>query len=108
MPDLSHPCDPEKSARAMMYLRLVAGCRLFAAAGSFGASNKNAIDDISILLKRYVEDLLKEMRAADGEKRVIAEQFFALVTEMTEVLFSAEEAEVLRRRGRAASPAVAA
>jgi hypothetical protein len=92
----------------MMYLRLVSGCRLFAAAGSFGASNKNAIDDIAALLKRYTEDLLKELRAAEGERRVIADQFFTLVTNMTELIFSAEEAEVLRRRGRAASPAVAA
>jgi hypothetical protein len=107
VPDLSHPCDAEKTARAMNYLRLVSGCRLFAAAGSFGASSKNAVDDISALLKRYSEDLLKELRT-EGEKRVIAEQFFALATDMTELLFSAEEAEILRRRGRAAVPAVAA
>ena len=92
----------------MNYLCLVSGCRPFAAAGSFGASNKSAIDDISAALKRYAEDLLKELRAADGEKRVIAEQFFALATDMAELVFSAEEAEILRRRGRAASPAVAA
>lgn len=108
VPDLSHPADPEKTGRAMSYLRLVAGCRAFAAAGSFGANNKNAIDDISAALKRYIEDLLKELRAADGDRRVIAEQFFALTVEMTETLFSADEAEILRRRGRAASPAVAA
>jgi hypothetical protein len=108
VPDLSHPCDAEKSARAIMYLRLVSGCRLIAAAGSFGASNKNAIEDISGVLKRYSEDLLKELRAADGDRRVIAEQFLALVIDMTEQIFSVEEAEVLRRRGRAASPAAAA
>lgn len=108
VPDLSHAADPEKTGRAMSYLRLVSDCRAFAAAGSFGASNKNAIDDISTALKRYIEDLLKELRAAEGGKRVIAEQFFGLAVEMTEILFSADEAEILRRRGRAASPAAAA
>jgi hypothetical protein len=108
VPDLSHPADAEKTGRGMSYLRLVAGCRAFAAAGSFGASNKNALDDISVVLKRYIEDLLKELRAAEGNKRVIAEQFFAITVEMTEMLFNAEETEILRRRGRAALPAVAA
>ena len=108
VPDLSRPCDAEKTARAMMYLRLLSGCRLFAAAGSFGASNKDAIEDISATLKRYIEDLLKELRAAEGERRVIAEQFLALAADMTGLIFSNEEAEVLRRRGRAASPAAAA
>jgi hypothetical protein len=108
VPDLSHAADPDKTGRAISYLRLVAGCRSFAPAGSFGASNKNAIDDISAALKRYIEDLLKELRAAEGDKRVIAEQFFALTVEMTEMLFSADEAEILRRRGRAALPAAAA
>jgi hypothetical protein len=108
VPDLSHACDPEKSERAMNYLRLVSGCRSFAPAGSFGASNKNALDEISAALKRYCEDLLKELRAAEGEKRVIAEQFFALAADMAELIFSLDEAEILRRRGRAALPAVAA
>ncbi len=108
VPDLSHAPDPDKSSRAMLYLRLVSGCRLFAAAGSFGASNKNAIEDISVLLKRYSEDLLKELRAAEGDRHVIAEQFLSLLIDMTETLLSTDEAEVLRRRGRAASPAAAA
>jgi hypothetical protein len=108
VPDLSHAPDAEKSDRAMNYLRLVSGCRAFAAAGSFGASNKNAIDDIQAALKRYNEDLLKELRTADGARHEIVEQFFALSVNMTEFAFSLEEAEILRRRGRAASPAVAA
>jgi hypothetical protein len=39
---------------------------------------------------------------------VIAEQFFALAADMAELIFSLDEAEILRRRGRAALPAVAA
>ncbi|MGN6516301.1 MAG: hypothetical protein ACTHLR_10745 [Rhizomicrobium sp.] len=105
VPDLNHAADPEKSDRALAYVRLVGGCRSFAPAASFGTSNKDAIDAIAMTLKSYVEDILKELRTATGDRRAHAEQFFNLVVEMTALLFSREEAELLRRRGRAAMPA---
>ena len=108
VPDLSHPRDPEKSARALDYAKLVVGCRSFAAAGSFGASNKNAQDEIAMLLKRYSEDVLKELRAAQDDRRVIAEQFFAFTVDLATLIFSEDEAEILRRRGRAATGTAAA
>ena len=108
MPDLSHPCDAEKSYRALSYLRLVTGCKSFAGAGSFGATNKTAIDEIGGVLKRYNEDFLKEMQTATGTKRAIAVEFFALATTMTGLIFSPEEAEILTRRGRAVAPSAAA
>jgi hypothetical protein len=88
-------------------VRLVSGCRPFAAAASFGASNKEVADEIGVLLKSYTEDLLKELRSATGDKRSNAEQYFHLAVEMTALIFSQEEADLLRRRGRAAMPAVA-
>jgi hypothetical protein len=108
MPDLAHPADAEKSDRALTYVRLIAGCRTFAPAASFGASNKEAIDEVSVALKSYTEGLLKELRSVTGDKRAHAEQFFQLTVEMTALLFSQEEADLLRRRGRAAMPAEAA
>ncbi|HEY7978517.1 MAG TPA: hypothetical protein VID67_10005 [Rhizomicrobium sp.] len=107
MPDVSHQADPDKSDRALTYVRLVSGCRPFAAAASFGASNKEVADEIGVLLKSYTEDLLKELRSATGDKRSNAEQYFHLAVEMTALIFSQEEADLLRRRGRAAMPAVA-
>ncbi|HSM94397.1 MAG TPA: hypothetical protein VLT91_00035 [Rhizomicrobium sp.] len=107
VPDISHAADPEKSDRALAYVRLVSGCRPFAPAASFGASNKEASDDISIMLKSYVEDLLKELRTVTGEKRSNAETHFNIAAEMAALLFSQEEAELLRRRARAAVPAAA-
>ncbi|HWA31522.1 MAG TPA: hypothetical protein VG867_10495 [Rhizomicrobium sp.] len=107
-PDLAHPADPEKSDRALAYVRLVGGCRAFAPAASFGASNKDAIDEISNELKAYTEGLLKELRSVTGEKRVHADQYFQLIVEMTALIFSREEADMLRRRGRAAAPTEAA
>jgi hypothetical protein len=108
-PDMSQPIDPEKSDRALSYARLLAGCRRFAAAGCFGASLKRADEEIAVALKSYNEEIVRELRAASEEKRLNAEQFTAIATELTAILFSPEEGEFLRRRGRAAlSSAVAA
>jgi len=105
---LSHPSDPEKTDRALSFARLVVGVRSFAPAGSFGASNKDATEEISTVLKRYSEDLLKELRAAEDDRRLHAEQYFALAIELFALIFSTNEAEILRRRGRAAQPPAAA
>ena len=102
VPDMSRPADPEKSDRALSYARLVAGCRRFAAAGSFAASLKRADEEIATALQSYNEEIVRELRAASEEKRLNAEQFAAIATELTALLFSPEEGEFLRRRGRAA------
>jgi hypothetical protein len=103
IPDISHGADPEKTERGMNYARLVVGCRPLAVAASFGAANKNAIDEVALALKSYNEDILKELRGADGERRRHAEQYFAIAAELAGMFFSDDEAEILRRRGRAAT-----
>jgi hypothetical protein len=108
VPDLTRPVDAEKSDRALAYARLVAGCRSFAGAASFGASNKEALDEIGTMLRSYSEDLLKELRTVTGEKRTNADAYFHLLAEIFALVFSQEEADLLRRRGRAATPPIAA
>ena len=101
-PDIARPADPEKTGRALNYARLIVGCKPFAAAASFGAAVKDTNDEVSVALKRYTEDLVRELRASEGDKRANAEMYFAAAAELTAILFSAEEGEFLRRRGRAA------
>jgi hypothetical protein len=108
VPDLTHHADAEKSDRALAYARLVSGCRSFAAAASFGATNKSAQDAIAQALKSYTEDLLKELRTVTGEKRANAEAYFHLAAEIYALVFSQEEADLLRRRAKAAMPPIAA
>ena len=103
VPDMSRGSDPEKSDRALSYARLMAGCRRFAAAGSFAASLKRADEEVATALKSYNEDIVRELRHVSDEKRANAEQFAAVATELTTILFSPEEGEFLRRRGRAAA-----
>ncbi len=89
----------------MRYTRLVAGCRGFAAAGSFAAKQKMVDDELATLLKRYNEDVLKALKA--NPQDAVANAQFLFCAELTGVLFSEEEAELLRRRGRSALSAAA-
>ena len=101
-PDITRVPDAEKSVRAIRYAKLIAGCRGFAAAASFGAALADAQDEGTAALRSYGEDLLRDMRTAEGERRRNAEHLFALTADLTDLLFSPEEGEFLRRRGRAA------
>jgi hypothetical protein len=101
-PDLNRAPDPDKIHRALCYAKLVAGCRHIAAAASFGASQKNTSDVLGGLLKAYCDDIVRELRAAEGDKRVHAESYFSVAVELVSILFSAEEGEFFHRRGRAA------
>jgi len=53
-------------------------------------------------LRGYNEDVVKELRTPQSPRRDVAEQQFELAVEMTALLFSVEEAELLRRRAKAA------
>lgn len=109
VPDVSRAADAEKSDRALSYARLILGCRRCAAGASFGASLKHAEGEVIFALKGYNDEIVRELRAASGDKRINAEQYFTLAAELTALLFSPEDGEFLRRRGRAAvATAVAA
>lgn len=107
-PDLARAPDAEKRARALNYARLIAETRPFAAAGSFGASLKNTCDEVAAALALYNEEILRELRAAEGPRRENALVYLDLAAGIATHLLSAEEGELLRRRGRAALPQAAA
>lgn len=102
VPDISKPIDSQKFYRALRYGRLIAGCRSFAAAACFGASLQDAQTEVAVGLRSYTEDMLRELRAAEGDRRKNAEEMFSLAVDMLSLMTSPEEAEFLRRRGRAA------
>lgn len=103
--DFSKHPGAEKHEMALRYARMVAGSRHFAAAASFAAKQKTTNDELCTSLKRYNEDLVKALKA-DPEHAVVNAQF-QLCAELTATLFSDEEAEMLRRRARAAQSAAA-
>ena len=62
--DFSRAIDAEKRDLALRYARLVVGSRNFAAAASFAAKQKTAFEEICAYLRRYNEDVVKEMRGS--------------------------------------------
>ncbi len=107
LPDFSRKPDPQKIERGLRYARLISGCKLFAAAASFGASLKKAQDEAADHLLRYNDEVVKELRTAEGPHHDIAQEQLALATQLTSLLFGEQEADLLRRRGRAAVAAAA-
>jgi hypothetical protein len=103
--DFSRASDNEKRDLGLRYARLVMGSRNFAAAGSFAAKQKVATEEISAYLRRYIEDAVKELRGSNPARRAVAESQFQFCVELTALIFSDKEAELLQRRGRAASAA---
>ncbi len=102
VPDIDHIADSEKSGRALRYAKLLKDCRHLAARASFGAKHKDASDEVERELRVYNEDIVKLLRDPDTDRRARAEAYFNIAVELTGMLFSEEEAEFLRRRGRAA------
>jgi hypothetical protein len=103
--DFSKLPGAEKHEMALRYARLVAGSRNFAAAASFAAKQKAVYEDLCTMLKRYNEDLIKALKT--DPQNAIAGAQFQLCVELTAILFSDEEADLLRRRARAAQSAAA-
>ena len=105
--DFSRPTITEKRALGLKYAMLVAGSHHFAAAGSFAAKQRTALEELSNHLRRYVEDAVRELKASGGEKRAIIESQLQYCAELAAILFSNEEADLIRRRVRAAQSAAA-
>jgi hypothetical protein len=104
--DFSRHPGAEKHMMAKRYARLVAGSRNFAAAASFTAKQIATYEDLCTTLKRYNEDVIKALKGHPANPEVVNAQF-ELCAELTALLFSEEEAERLRRRGKAAQAAAA-
>jgi hypothetical protein len=100
--DFGRAVDTGKHELARRYVRLVTASRDFAANACFAAKQKDAYEALCAYLKRYNEDVVKALREPDPARRAVAELQFALCVEFTAALFSPQEAELLRRRGRAA------
>lgn len=106
VPNVEHmPDQEEKTERAIRYAKLVIGCRHLASRASFGATHKDASDEIERELRVYNEDIVKLMRDPDETKRGKAEPYFRAAVDLTAILFSEEEADFLRRRARASMAA---
>jgi hypothetical protein len=106
--DFSQPTDPGKCARASSYARLIAGGRPLAGAASFDASLKQADSQICAMLKRYNEAIMRELSDADDQKRLNAEQYADLATELSVVLLTPDRSAPACQQSQAAGTSIAA
>jgi hypothetical protein len=102
VPDFTRPVDPDRVDRALRYAKLLSGTKLLAVPGSFGAKHTDALEEAAQIVRSYNEDLLKELRTAEGTRREIVERQYLLALELTTFIFDESEAEFLRRRAKAA------
>ena len=98
--DLSRAPDPEKTARAMRYAQLIAHSRPFAVAASFNAKLSGVLEDLTISLRLFGEELLKEVRAPQPGAQL--ENNLEIVFGLCALILGEEETAFLRRRARAA------
>lgn len=105
VPDFTRKTDEEKCACACRYAKVLASTSYLASAASFAAKHTKAHEAAVDMLGLYNEALVKELRAPDVETHEVVEHQFEVAVNLTRVLFSAKEAEFLRRRGRAARAA---
>jgi hypothetical protein len=103
--DFSRPVCAQKHEMALRYVRLMTACRNFAAAASFAAKLQAAQEEIGTEVRRYIEDVIRALReSGNGAAQTVVAQFDFCVA-LVAALFSEQEAELLRRRGRAAQGA---
>jgi hypothetical protein len=103
VPDFEKTVDDEKVIRACRYARLIAGCKYLASAAAFANKHKEAVKAATDLLCFYNEALVRVLYAARNAPldRDTDRRFKAAVA-LTRLLLSAEEAELLNRRGEMA------
>ena len=106
-PDLSHPADPARVARAHKTLLFLQNARRYAQPGSFTGAHNAASTEIDRYLDDYERGILEELRCEDAAIRARAETCLDAVADMVDVFRGPEEASLLRRRGMVAANAAA-
>jgi hypothetical protein len=102
-PDVTKEPDPEKVARAERYAQLLNLTRPFASQAAFAAASTDAFDEVTSQLRTYCEEILTEVRASTPDQRPRTEAHLAIAVRFAGLIFGAEEGELLRRRGTAAT-----
>ncbi|MGQ0742580.1 MAG: hypothetical protein ACT4OG_09880 [Alphaproteobacteria bacterium] len=99
--DLSAAPDGEKAAQARRFAVLLTECRALALPLGFDAEFRPALDDTVSALRRYGEDIAREVRVATLETGPNAEAHLAVAADLFGILFGKEEADLLRRNSYA-------
>ncbi|MEM8784898.1 MAG: hypothetical protein AAGF19_03500 [Pseudomonadota bacterium] len=107
-PNLLKKPDPDLHARAVEYVRLLGELQFLANELAISRTQIETTEEIGRFLDKYAEDVLIAIRhARDGEEQEIVFSHFGVALEIVKELRGPEEAQLLQRRGVAASSAAA-
>lgn len=102
-PDYSRPINPRAGASARDAARFLATseemARRLSRAAAASAVHKEAVDDA----RRYLGDVVVEIRAAEGEDRIAARRLMEHALAVAAPLLPADEIALLRERAQAAA-----
>lgn len=107
-PDLSRAPDPQKSERGLRAARIAAGILPLAAAGAVAAVCQAVVEEAGNAIRLYVDDIIADIRASEGEEHARASAFAGLAVTLGTALLGPEEGDILSRRVAAAHAAHAA
>lgn len=107
-PDLSRAPDPQKSERGLRAARIAAGILPLAAAGAVAAVCQAVVEEAGNAIRLYVDDIIADIRASEGEEHARASAFAGLAVTLGTTLLGPEEGDILSRRVAAAHAAHAA
>jgi len=105
--DLSRAPDPDRAAKAIRYATLMAHSKPFSVAAAFSAKLREASDETAEVLRTYSEDLIRELRAGPSEARAHIEDHWTLVLSLCSLILGTQETDLLRRRGKVPTAAIA-
>jgi len=100
--DFSNPVSNERTALALRYARLIAGCRSDPVVSGLTTLRASAENDVVRRLRSYWKHVLAELSAAEPSRRGVVEQRLAVAIELMSVLAGREEADALVAKAKAA------
>ena len=100
--DLSSPPDEAKVEHARKFAQLLVHCRALAVPLGFEREFRPALDETVSALRRYADDIAREVRADAPETRANAEAHLAAALDLFNIVLGREEADLLRRNSYAA------
>jgi hypothetical protein len=95
--DLSRAADEGKVEHARSFAQLLVHCRPLAVPLGFDAEFRPALDETISALRRYGEDIAREVRASTSESRDFAEAHLGVALELFTIVLGKQEADLLRR-----------
>lgn len=96
--DLARAPDQEKVARAKRFAYLLVHAKPFALPLAFDGTFAPALEETVTALRRYGEDIAREVRVSIPETRAMSEAHLQVALELSAIVLGKQEADLIRRQ----------